>query len=140
MVRNNQKTIRCSVPTIRKTANRALEFLGKKEYQLSILLVSNDEIQELNKQYFKKNRPTDVIAFPMQSGEFSNINPDLLGDVVISVERAFEQSQELGHPFEKELDILIVHGILHLLGFEDDTKGKKDVMMKKTDEILATFD
>ena len=110
--------------------------MGVEEYQLSILILSDDDILDLNKQYFDREAPTDVIAFPMQKGDFSHINPDLLGDVVISAQRAKEQAEELGHSTAEEIDILIVHGILHLLGFEDDTKEKREKMARKTEELL----
>ena len=111
--------------------------MGIEDYQLSILILSDDDIINLNKKYFNKDTPTDVIAFPMQNGDFTHINPDLLGDVVISAERAQEQAEQFGHSTAHEIDILTVHGILHLLGFEDDTKGKREIMNKKTDELIA---
>jgi probable rRNA maturation factor len=113
--------------------------MGVDDFQLSILIISNEEITKLNKQYFDKDNPTDVIAFPMQKGEFTNINPNLLGDVVISAERAKEQASNLRHSTDNELDILVVHGILHLLGFEDDTPEKKKLMFDKTDEIIENI-
>ena len=107
------------------------------DYQLSILIVDNQEISVLNKKYFDKNRPTDVIAFPMQDDESGNLNPHILGDVVISAERASEQALELGHSTEKEITILLIHGILHLFGFRDDTQDERKKMEGKTFDILS---
>jgi len=111
-----------------------------EDFQLSILIISDDEITRLNKQYFNKNNPTDVIAFPMQKGDFANINPNLLGDIVISAQRAQDQAIELDHSVEHEMDVLIVHGILHLLGFEDSSPKKKKIMFEKMDEIINTME
>jgi len=121
---------------MRKTAKKTLNIMGVSDYQLSILILSDDEITKLNSKYFDRDYPTDVIAFPMRKGDFSQITPNLLGDVVISAERAKEQAEQLGHPLEHEIDILIVHGILHLLGYEDDTEEKREEMRRKTDEIM----
>jgi probable rRNA maturation factor len=106
------------------------------DYQLSILILSDRSIRKLNKQYFNKDNPTDVISFPMQMGNFSEINPNLLGDIVISAHRALDQAFQLEHSIAKEMDILTIHGILHLLGYNDDSDEKKESMFKKTYELL----
>lgn len=133
--------------------------------ELSILFTSDNHIKELNKTYRKKNRPTDVLAFSQKEGNFPDINltsetgsidrhqesgargqgagfsneqPDVLGDVVISIDTAKRQADELRHSVEKEIFILLIHGILHLLGF-DHAKSKQDVlkMQSKEKELLA---
>lgn len=116
-----------------------LKMMGVDDFQLSILILSDKSIKELNKKYFNKNSPTDVIAFPMQKGEFAHINPDLLGDVVISAQRASIQAKQLKHTIHQEIDILVVHGILHILGFNDDTEEKKIIMHQKTDELIKNI-
>ena len=104
--------------------------------ELSILLVDDSKIKELNKAYLKRNRPTDVIAFPQYEQKTKTLHPQLLGDVVISVETAKRQALRMGHSFEKELIVLLIHGILHLLGYEDKTCEKRKKMNEKQKQIL----
>ncbi|MBI5207685.1 MAG: rRNA maturation RNase YbeY [Candidatus Firestonebacteria bacterium] len=106
-----------------------------KKAEVGILLVDNKKIQELNKKYRKLNRPTDVLAFAMQEGEKEYINPLILGDVVISIERAGEQAETYNHSFQEEFELLIIHGLLHLLGY-DHLKKKDSVKMKAMENDL----
>ena len=104
--------------------------------EVSIILVTDNYIRDLNRKYRGVEKATDVLAFPMQEGEFSGLHPHLLGDVVISVERAEKQAGEFRHGFEEELSLLTIHGILHLLGYNDITlKGRKK-MESRQKEIL----
>jgi len=92
-------------------------------------------IHELNRHYRGVDSATDVLAFAMQEGEYGYINPDLLGDVVISIESAQRQAREAGHPLAQELAILLIHGLLHLVGFEHKEKEKARLMEEKSREI-----
>ncbi len=106
--------------------------------EVSILLVDNEQIQELNSRHRKKNVPTDVLSFPLLT-EFDNLNEDeiiYLGDIVISVERAKEQADEYGHSFKREIGFLIAHSILHLLGYDHMTDEDEKNMIEKQEEIL----
>ncbi len=106
--------------------------------EVSILLVDNQQIQELNSKHRKKDTPTDVLSFPLLT-EFDNLNEDeiiYLGDIVISVERAKEQSVEYGHSFKREVGFLIAHSILHLLGYDHMTEEDEKNMIEKQEEIL----
>ena len=85
---------------------------------MSITFASDRFIRGLNRTYRGVDRPTDVLAFSMQEGEWSEIQPQLLGDVVISVETAKRQANQMGHSLDKELTILLTHGILHLVGYD----------------------
>ena len=98
-------------------ARTILEELNHQDKEIGILFVDDREIRELNEQYLKRDRPTNVISFPMAQGEFSEINPQLLGDVVISVETAIREARESGLSLEEEIAFLLIHGILHLLGY-----------------------
>ena len=88
--------------------------------EVSISLVCDAHIKELNNKYLGRNRATDVLAFPMQEGEFSGINPSLLGDIVISFETAKRQAKEENHSFKEEIVLLTIHGTLHLLGYDHE--------------------
>ncbi|MEA3437251.1 MAG: rRNA maturation RNase YbeY, partial [Thermodesulfobacteriota bacterium] len=102
-----------------------------------ILLVDDSEIKTLNKDYLNRSGPTNVIAFPMKEGDFSDINPQLFGDVVISIETAGREALQSGISAEERFAQLLVHGILHLFGF-DHEKSEPDArkMEKKSNELL----
>ena len=116
--------------------------------EVSILLVNNEVIRELNRDYRKKDTATDVLSFPLEEevegdGEPSVIGGPterMLGDIVISIERAGEQAIEYGHSFERELAFLAVHGMLHLLGHDHEADaGAKKIMRAEEDRILAAL-
>ncbi|MFQ5682774.1 MAG: rRNA maturation RNase YbeY [Candidatus Binatia bacterium] len=107
-----------SVGKLRWTALRILGFLDQDQVELSLALVGNREIQELNARYRYKNEPTDVLSFP--SGEWLPTGMQILGDVVISVEQAARQARERKKTLGEELETLLVHGILHLLGYDHE--------------------
>ncbi len=109
------------------------------EGELSLLIVGNGEIQQINRDYLERDRPTNVISFAMQEGEGGGVQPQLLGDVVISAERAAEDALEAGIPFEHELVFLLLHGILHLLGYDHErgTEEQAAEMEEKEREIFA---
>jgi len=103
------------------------------EAELSIAIGDDAWIQELNRRYRKTDRPTDVLAFPQSVGPEGSL---LLGDVVISAEAAARQAAELGHSFERELALLVTHGILHLLGWEDVRAAQRRRMMARAQQVL----
>jgi len=103
-------------------ARRALSALGLKGVELSVYITDDEEIRELNKVYRNKDRPTDVLSFPL--GEEAN-GYKILGDVVISQDTAQRQAKELGHSLEEEVKRLLVHGIVHLLGYDHEKGGKE---------------
>jgi probable rRNA maturation factor len=94
--------------------------LGCPEKELSILLVDDLQIADLNTTYLNREGPTNVIAFPMQEGEFAGISPDLLGDVVISVDTAEREAAAAGMDVEARTVELLVHGMLHLMGYDHE--------------------
>lgn len=107
------------------------------EYEVSLSFVDNKEIHELNKQFRGIGRPTDVLSFPMLSDEFDiELEEESLGDIVISLERAFEQSLEYNHSFEREVCFLVCHSTFHLLGYDHDTEENTKIMRQKEEYIL----
>lgn len=111
--------------------------MGAPDGELSILIVGDQEIAELNKTYLHRSGPTNVIAFPMQEGLFGHINPNLLGDVVISVDTAAREARDAGITTESRFDQLLVHGILHLFGFDHEkTSEEAKRMAEKAQELL----
>ena len=132
---------------ITKAVNIALSTEDVSEnVEVSIALVDDDYIQELNKQYRSLDAPTDVLSFAMretvaeEDASFEFQEEELLGDVIVSLERAKVQAVEYGHSFEREAGFLVVHGILHLLGYDHGVNEEKTVMRQKEEKILKTID
>jgi probable rRNA maturation factor len=121
---------------LRRRVRAVCAALGLRRGAGSIVLVDDEQIHKLNKTYRHKDRPTDVLAFAMQEGEFAELSPELLGDVVVSVPTAAKQALEEGRPLLEEVTMLVVHGILHLLGWDHDTV-RKDLAMRKETERLC---
>jgi probable rRNA maturation factor len=124
-IENSQRKQKILKRPLRKIAQKILNVSGLPEAELSILILDNAGIQAINRDYLQRDRPTNVISFAMQEGEGSGVQPLLLGDVIISAERAAEDAVEAGIPFEHELVFLLLHGILHLLGY-DHEQGCED--------------
>ncbi len=104
---------------------------------MSILIVDDSEIAGLNEEYLKRSGATNVIAFPMQQGPFGHINPNLLGDVVISLDTTAREAKDEDISVELRFDQLLIHGILHLLGFDHEKTPKQaETMMLKEEELL----
>jgi probable rRNA maturation factor len=116
-----------------KIAHRALEVLGLNKAELSIVLVSDAQIRRLNKLYRNKDKPTDVLSFPI--GEKVN-GWLILGDIVISVDTAKKQAQELGYSLEEELKRLLVHGLVHLLGYDHELGGEEEKKFFELEEFV----
>lgn len=105
--------------------------------ELSILIVDDPQIAQLNHQYLNHEGPTNVIAFSMRQGRFADITPNLLGDVVISADTAHREAQSAGISMQDRLDQLLIHGTLHLLGYDHEkTDAEARKMEKKTEELL----
>jgi len=118
-------------------ARRILADLGHPEAELSILLVDDLQIRELNRQYLHRDRPTNVLAFSMREGEFSTLHPHLLGDLAISVETARRQSNRFDLDDLGMVTLLMIHGILHLLGYEHEgTRRGSREMTTKQEELF----
>jgi probable rRNA maturation factor len=117
----------------------------EEDCELSVTFVSNERIQEINREYRDKDRPTDVISFAMEElgeGEVELVGADMprvLGDIIISVPKAREQAEEYGHSFMRELGFLSVHGFLHLLGYDHETEEQEKEMFSRQRKILDEF-
>ena len=135
-VKNLQKKVKIKNSIVKKWAEKALVELKKEKAELSVLLVDDAQIKKLNYQYRQENTPTDVLAFRMGEGRFSSFNSGLLGDVVISPERAKAQAKRFSNSLEREICLYLIHGILHLTGYQDETEASKRRMEKKQEEIL----
>jgi len=112
--------------------------LDSPDAELSIVIVDDAQIAALNKRYLNRSGPTNVIAFPMRAGDFSNITPYLLGDVVISAETARQEAEAMGIRFAMRLTELLVHGVLHLFGYDHEkSEEESERMQQKSDELMG---
>ena len=126
---------------IRSTVLKILKIMNCANKELSISFVDDNAIKQLNNQYLQRDNSTNVLSFSLQEGEYGNINPDILGDIVISAETAQRDAAIGDLSLSEEIDFLLIHGLLHLLGFnhENTTKAQTTKMRlkeKKLFEIL----
>lgn len=132
--------------TIKKVVEKCYEEenLTKSKMIITITLTTPENIKKINKEYRNIDRATDVLSFPMfekeeltkkiKNQEF--MHEDILGDIIISIEKVEEQAKEYGHSFERELSYMVVHGFYHLMGYDHMTEEEKTEMRKKEDVIL----
>ncbi|MGN0560896.1 MAG: rRNA maturation RNase YbeY [Candidatus Fimenecus sp.] len=146
MIANDQKEVK--IPTgvrmlVRRCCHAVLvqeNFEGSAE--ISVTFVDDTRIQELNKQHRNIDKATDVLSFPLGENGVYDVNPEtgakLLGDIVISMERAVQQAEEYGHPLQREVAFLTVHSMLHLLGYDHVNGGLEAVHMREKEEAVLT--
>jgi probable rRNA maturation factor len=148
MVNNIQEIIPIEdewISLLENVLQSGLNAYQKPQSEVSLVLVDNDYIQELNLEYRELDEPTDVLSFAMEEAATDGTDvlpedaPELLGDIYISVERAIEQAKEYDHSFVRELSYLAVHGLLHLLGFDHQTPEQTNTMRTEEEKILAQF-
>jgi probable rRNA maturation factor len=129
---------------------RLINFVAKKQgikeqSEVSVTFVSNERIQEINREYRSKDIATDVISFAMEElgeGEIALIGaemPRVLGDIIISIPKAKEQAEEYGHSFIRELGFLAVHGFLHLLGYDHMSEDEEKEMFTLQKDFLNEY-
>ena len=133
-----------------KEVENLLQFAAEREgvqdqAEVSVTIVSNDDIHQINKEYRGKDAPTDVISFALEEegeGEIEIVGaemPPVLGDIIISADRTREQAEEYNHSFKRELGFLAVHGFLHLLGYDHMTKEEEEEMFTKQKELVDAY-
>ena len=142
LITNQQKAVK--IPSglrilIRRSCNAVLELEEfPKAAEVSVTFVDNEEIARLNKQYRKNPNPTDVLSFPLGKDGKYDINHEtgalMLGDIVISMEKAVEQSGIYGHSLQREVAYLTVHSMYHLLGYDHEKGGLDAVHMREKEE------
>ena len=118
---------------IKQKLTRVLKDLDCHEKELSILFTDNERIAQLNESYLGRKGPTNVLAFPMSDGLEPVVESGMLGDVVISVDTAVAESKDLNETLEHTIDRLLIHGILHLLGY-DHEKSKSEAKRMENEE------
>jgi probable rRNA maturation factor len=113
-----------------------LRSLGLPDAELSILFIGDRAMRTLNRTWRGKDSTTDVLSFPLREGRFPNIQPEMLGDIVISLPVAARQAVEAGHPLSVELEQLLIHGLLHLLGYDHEQGLLEARRMKRKEQRL----
>lgn len=136
----NQQTMLIDRPLLRRTVNLILaHVLESAKPEVSILLLDDSGMAKLNHQYRGRNGPTDVLSFPMYTEEeLRDVQPELLGDVVISVETAARQAARAGCPLWEEMSRLLVHGVLHLLGFDHERSASDGRAMRTRERSILS--
>ena len=122
------------------------EKITNSKLSITITLTNPQNIQEINKEYRNIDKPTDVLSFPMFEKEELDAKiekkdfkyEDILGDIIISIEKVQEQAEEYGHSFERELSYMIVHGFYHLMGYDHIEEEDKKIMRPKEEKILKS--
>lgn len=151
IIDNNQKNIIIDGNLLKRMKQVGILTLSTAgaidDYEVSVLICDDEFIQNINKQYRKIDRPTDVLSFVLLEDKdsdeplyFSESDKIILGDIVISAERAKEQSEDFGHSFTREMCYLLVHGTLHLLGYDHETYNDKKVMRQMEEKVLMKMD
>jgi probable rRNA maturation factor len=117
-----------------RIAGAILELVGQKKVELSLALVGNAEMQKLNAKYRQKNYPTDVLSFGVDKN--LPVQTRLLGDVIISVQKAASQAKERGRALDEEMVTLLIHGIVHLLGYDHERSAKDARAMSRLEKKI----
>ena len=119
---------------LKRIALKVLELVEQSQAELSVALVNNREIRKLNAKYRQKDHPTDVLSFPAANELPMGVR--LLGDVVISVEKAEEQAKQRGRTLNEETVTLLIHGVLHLLGYDHERSAKDARIMGRLEKKI----
>lgn len=133
-VTNKQNIKKINIRWLKGYVRKILKLLDISS-DVSILLCDNDSIKKINKKFFARNSATDVISFFLED----SWPPFYLGEVVVSVEKAAVEGKNYGNSWQKELALYIIHGILHLIGYDDQTKKDRAIMGKKQQEVLNSI-
>jgi probable rRNA maturation factor len=141
LIENQQSKHPIPIERVQKIAQAILNALDSPDGELSVLIVDDAQIAELNQDYLHRKGPTNVIAFPMREGLHADINPHLIGDVVISMDTCAREAQHADLLIDQRFNQLLIHGILHLFGYDHIHSSKEaHIMDAKSDELLALIE
>ena len=138
-IENKQTKIKIQRRKIRSTVLKLLKIMDSANKEISISFVDDNTIKQLNNHYLQRDHSTNVLSFSLQEGEYGNINPHILGDIVVSTETAQRDAAKGDLSLSEEIDFLIIHGLLHLLGFnhKNTTKAQTTKMQMKERELFG---
>lgn len=135
LMNNRQRRQRFKSSQLKKVAARILSALGcPEDSELSVTIVGDRSIRVINREYLAKDRPTNVISFSLQEGECIGGNPLALGDVIISADTAAREAEEGALSFFERLSFLLLHGILHLCGYDHERSGEAEAQKMEQKE------
>jgi probable rRNA maturation factor len=141
LIDNRQSLLPIETEKLALQARAILNALACPEGELSIVIVDDATIAEINAQYLHRQGPTNVISFAMREGSYCEINPQLLGDVIISAETARREAEAAGMTAAQRLVELLVHGVLHLFGYDHETPSADAAAMEaKSQELMDLLD
>ena len=123
LIDSRQRLVKLDRASLRRDVRKILELLGASGQEVSLLFVDDEGIRAINRDYLRRDRPTNVISFSLSEGEFGGLNPGVLGDVVVSVETAEREAREAKIPVGDAVLYLVLHGILHLTGFDHEGRS-----------------
>ena len=124
---------------VKNVINIAIKNQKLDNLEFNIIIVDNNYIHKLNRDYRNIDRPTDVITFALEDYEDIKLEHRMLGDIYISLDKARSQAEEYGHSFKREICFLAVHGFYHLLGYDHMTEADEKVMFAKQEEVLNSY-
>lgn len=141
-IKENEEYIKTINEVIKKCYE--IENLNNSKLYINIILTTPKNIRKINKEYRNIDKETDVLSFPMfekeeldkkiKNNDFKN--EDILGDIIISIEKVKEQAEEYKHSFERELSYMVVHGFYHLMGYDHMEEKEKKIMREKEEKVL----
>ena len=137
-IRNIQKKQKINTSRFRRSLKKLLKELDIENHEISVLIVDDEQITKINRDYLNRDRPTNVISFAMTEGFSGNMHPKILGDIVISSETALRDASAAGLQFGDEMEFLLIHGLLHLIGYnhENTTKEETQRMRQREQELF----
>ncbi len=139
LITDDHELLKMPIESLRQTAQALLNELGRPEGELSILITDDGNIAAINRDYFNRPWPTNVISFSMLEGEFADVNPEakMLGDIVISMETAEREAVEADMPVEENIVRLLVHGLLHIFGYDHEAPdADAERMARKSEQLM----
>ena len=137
LVKNLHRHKKVKLKSIKGLGEKVLQ--GEKNRQnVNVILVDDKYITRLNKKFLNKNGSTDVLSFNMAEGKKMNPEPEVLGEIYISLDRAEKQAKEYDHSLQEEVSLLAVHGLLHLLGYEHGKRDEEKKMREKEEKYLSS--
>jgi len=143
LITDDRELMKMPLESLRQAAQALLNELGSPEGELSILITDDKNIAAINRDYFNRPWPTNVISFSMMEGEFADVNPEakMLGDIVISMETAEREAVEADMPVEENIVRLLVHGLLHIFGYDHEAPdADAERMARKSEQLMEMLE
>lgn len=139
VIQNRQRQVRIDTPQVKRKLRRVMAYLACQDQELSVVFANDHTLHELNRTYRDKDRPTNVLAFPQQPIAAAGPSAILLGDVVVSLPTAAREAETLEQPLESRVVYLLVHGLLHLLGYDHEQGAAAQQCMEALEQEILVY-